>query len=180
MKINSPNKAKIIVELSHEDMIELDITYENMNYSNIETRRVIWTILDKARLELKRDIDPSGKLTIETIPLNEGGCVIFFTINDVPENIRKDVLKREEVYEFDSLDSVIDLFSALRDNILLGDLYSDNKGKFRLITPLNEKMITKIKFKEYSHPCREGKLAAEITKEHWQLKSSNFGISAKR
>ena len=179
MKINSPNKAKIIVELSHEDMIELDITYEKMNYSNIETRRVIWTILDKARLELKRDIDPSGKLTIETIPLDKGGCVIFFTINDIPETVRKDIMKREEVYEFDSLDNVIDLFSSLKDTILLGDLYSDNQGKFRLITPFNEKLITKIKFKEYSHLCREGKLAAEITKEHWQLKSSNFGISAK-
>lgn len=176
MKINSPNKAKIIVELSYDDMVELDITYENMDYSNIETRRVIWTILDKARIELKRDIDPSGKLTIETIPLDKGGCVIFFTINDIPESIKRDVFKREEVYEFDSIDNVIDLFASLKDSVLLGDLYSDNKGKFRLITPFNEKIITKIKFREYSHPCREGKLAAEITKEHWHLKSSNFGI----
>ena len=109
MKINSPNKAKIIVELTRDDMRELDITYENMDYSNIETRRVIWTILDKARKTLCRDIDPSGKMTIETIPLDTGGCVIFFTVNDTSECIRNIIAGNEDVYEFDSLDNVLDL-----------------------------------------------------------------------
>lgn len=176
MKINSPNKAKIIVELSRDDMLELDITYESMDYSNIETRRVIWTILDKARHELGRDIDPSGKLTIETIPLDKGGCVIFFTVNDTSSRLKTVISQDEEVFEFDNIDNVIDLLSSLKDNTPIGDLYSDGSGKFRLITPLDERLITKIGFNEYSHPCREGKLAAEITKEHWHLKSSNFGI----
>lgn len=179
MKINSPNKAKIIVELTRDDMTELDITYENMDYSNIETRRVIWTLLDKARLELGRDIDPSGKLTIETIPLEKGGCVIFFTINDRSLNLITTVPKNEEVFEFDNIDNVIDLLSSLKDYSLSGDLYSNNSGKFRLITPYDERLNAKITLSEYSHPCREGKLAAEITKEHWHLKSSNFGISSR-
>ena len=180
MKINSPNKAKIIVELSRDDMAELDITYESMDYSNIETRRVIWTLLDKAKHALGRDIDPSGKLTIETIPLEKGGCVIFFTVNDTQKTVSAKTADKTEVFEFDSIDHVIDLFSSLKDNTPVGDLYADNKGRFRLIMPTDERFITQIKFKEYSHPCREGKLAAEITKEHWHLKSSNFGISAKR
>ena len=180
MKINSPNKAKIIVELTRDDMTELDITYESMDYSNIETRRVIWTLLDKARQELGRDIDPSGKLTIETIPLDKGGCVIFFTINDNLPVIKNNFHQAEEVYEFDNIDNVIDLISSLKDYTLSGDLYSDNRGKFRLITPSDERINTKITLSEYSHPCREGKLAAEITKEHWHLKSSNFGFTAKR
>lgn len=179
MKINSPNKAKIIVELSRDDMSELDITYENMDYSNIETRRVIWTILDKARQELGRDIDPSGKLTIETMPLDTGGCVIFFTVNDTPQSIKTIITQNEQVYEFDNIDNVIDLLSTLKEYTPIGDLYSDDNGKFRLISPYDERFLTKIKFSEYSHPCREGKLAAEMTKEHWHLKSANFGISAK-
>ncbi len=178
MKINSPNKAKIIVELTRDDMCELDITYESMDYSNIETRRVIWTILDRARRELHRDIDPSGKMTIETIPLNTGGCVIFFTVNDTPASIKKTVFFNEEVYEFDSIDHIIDLYSTMKEDFPMGDLYSDNKGKFRLITPLDEKLNSKIKLSEYSHLCREGKLAAEMTKEHWHLKSTNFRISS--
>lgn len=175
MKINSPNKAKIIVELSRDDMLDLDITYEDMDYSNIETRRVIWTILDKARLELGRDIDPSGKLTIETIPLDTGGCVIFFTVNDLTTELKAVVSENESVYEFDSIDNVIDLLSSLKSKSPVGDLYSNDAGKFRLIIKQSEKSINKIKLGEYSHLCRESKLAAEMTKEHWHLKSINLG-----
>lgn len=178
MKINSPNKAKIIVELTRDDMTELDITYESMDYSNIETRRVIWTILDKARHELHRDIDPSGKMTIETIPLDTGGCVIFFTVNDIYENIKTKTTANEEVYEFENLDSVIDLYSAIKEDFPSCKLYTNKKGKFRLITRADDRMKTKLKLREYSHLCSEGKLTAEMTREHWSLQSVNFGISS--
>ncbi len=174
MKINSPNRAKIIVELTQNDMSELDITYSALDYSNIETRRVIWTILDRARQELGRDIDPSGKLTIEALPLDHGGCVIFFTVNDVPESIKTLLSQNERVYEFESADNVFDLVSALESRIPLGDLYADGKGKFRLISRGDEPALSKVKIGEYSRHCPE-RLAAEITKEHWHLKSTDFG-----
>lgn len=180
MKINSPNHAKIIVELSPEDMSELDITYENMDYSNIETRRVIWTVLDKVRKTLGRDIDPSGQLTIETVPLNDGGCVIFFTVNDTSRDAKAIIPQKVRVYEFENIDNVIDLFSSIGENTLLGDLYTDGKGKFRLITSCDDPFPIKIKFSEYSHLCLGGKLAAEMTREHWDLKAADFGIFAKR
>ncbi len=82
MKIEAPQENKIIVELTTDDMSELDITYERMDYSNIETRRVIWTLLDRARQTLGRDIDPSGKMLIEALPKPSGGCVIYFTVLD--------------------------------------------------------------------------------------------------
>ena len=59
MKINSPAEDRIIVDLTQQDMTELDITYEDMDYSTIETRRVIWTLLDKAGRILGRELDPS-------------------------------------------------------------------------------------------------------------------------
>lgn len=80
MKIEAPQENKIVVELTAGDMTELDITYEEMDYGNIETRRVIWTILDRARHTLCRDIDPSEKMLIETIPTSDGGCMICFTV----------------------------------------------------------------------------------------------------
>lgn len=79
MKIEANGSEKITVALSHEDMHELDITYDEMDYSNIETRRVIWTILDKARLMLGKPIDTDGRLLIEATPLDDGGCVLYFT-----------------------------------------------------------------------------------------------------
>lgn len=174
MKINSPNVAKIIVELTDSDMSELDITYASLDYSNIETRRVIWTILDRARRELGRDIDPSGKLTIEVIPADDGGCVILFTVNDIPQNIKAIISENEQVFEFESIDNVIDFLSILKNDTLIGDLYEDTKGKFRLISPYDDRLLSKIKFGEFAQK-KEGKFAAEITKEHWHLKASLLG-----
>ena len=46
MDIQPISNNKFIVGLTCDEMKDLDITYEDMDYSNIETRRVIWTILD--------------------------------------------------------------------------------------------------------------------------------------
>ena len=56
MKIKAQTDNRICIELTQEDMLELDITYEELDYSNIETRRVLWTLLDEARLKLGRNI----------------------------------------------------------------------------------------------------------------------------
>lgn len=80
MKIEAPEENKIVVRLTADDMTKLHITYEEMDYANIETRRVIWTLLDEARRELGRDIDPSGRMLIEALPAREGGCVLQFTV----------------------------------------------------------------------------------------------------
>ncbi|MBQ8015916.1 MAG: adaptor protein MecA, partial [Clostridia bacterium] len=82
MKINSPAEDKIIVDLTKQDMLDLEITYEDMDYSTIETRRVIWTVLDEAGKALGRDFDPSRRMIIEAMPKNGGGCVLSFTILD--------------------------------------------------------------------------------------------------
>ena len=76
MKINSPAEDRIIVDLTDEDLRELDITYEDMDYSTIETRRVIWTVLDAAGKALGRDLDPSHRMVIEASPKSAGGCVL--------------------------------------------------------------------------------------------------------
>ena len=73
LKIESNGEEKITVTLSNIDMADLDITYDEMDYSNIETRRVIWTILDKAQKTLGKSVDTDGKLLIEGAPLSDGG-----------------------------------------------------------------------------------------------------------
>lgn len=89
MKIESNGEEKITVTLSHIDMTDLDITYDEMDYSNIETRRVIWTILDKARKTLGKSVDTDGKLLIEVAPLDDGGCVLHFTSSPFTDSKNK-------------------------------------------------------------------------------------------
>ena len=79
MKIEAIGEEKILVALSDKDLTELDITYDEMDYSNIETRRVIWTILDEAKRSLGKSIDTDGRILIEVTPSDDGGCIMCFT-----------------------------------------------------------------------------------------------------
>ena len=85
MKIEAIGEEKILVALSDKDMNELDITYDEMDYSNIETRRVIWTILDEAKRSLGKPIDTNGRILIEVTPSDDGGCIMCFTLH-VPDH----------------------------------------------------------------------------------------------
>lgn len=183
MKIDSPNRNKIIVELSGEDMASLDITYDELDYSNIETRRVIWTILAKARKSLGRDIDPSGKIIIETLPAKSGGCMILFTVNDTGDTKNPLCLpakKKSEnpVYEFENMNSVIDLYRSIKESCggaVSGELYSDGKGKYRIIAnDFPDIDFIKRRFTEYGSFCGESPLVCAVTKEHWKRESADF------
>lgn len=79
MEINTGTGGKICVTLTKKDLADLDITYEELDYSNIETRRVIWTILDRAKKVLGKSIALDNKLLINAKPIHDGGCCLEFT-----------------------------------------------------------------------------------------------------
>lgn len=184
MKIESPNNSKIIVELSDEDMVKLDITYDELDYSNIDTRRVIWTILAKVRKRLGRDIDPSGKMTIETLPSKSGGCMIFFTVPQEDARQRRTlpmrIYKENFVYEFENSDDVIDFYKSMRNTdeaqLMSAELYHDEKGRYRMIfNRLPDLPSVKNRLSEFASFCGEGVIQAQFTREHWvKVQSSVF------
>lgn len=177
MNIETPQEDKIIVELSSEDMTELDITYENMDYSNIETRRVIWTILDKARHTLNRDIDPSGRMLIEAMPKPTGGCIICFTVlgREIKSASFHNMLKIKKetpcaTYEFESLEELIECAERIKRTYigLKSSLYAlDNRYRL-VITDGNIQSIKNL-ISEYAFACRENALFYEVMREHWKL-----------
>lgn len=79
MEINAGTGGKICVTLTKKDLADLDITYEELDYSNIETRRVIWTILDQAKKVLGKSITLDNRLLINAKPIHDGGCCLEFT-----------------------------------------------------------------------------------------------------
>ena len=89
MNIQADGNEKIAVTLSHQDMNELDITYDEMDYSNIETRRVIWTVLDEAKRVLGKPINTDGRLLVQVSPADDGGCLMLFTQMPLLENNSK-------------------------------------------------------------------------------------------
>ncbi len=172
MKIISPADDKIIVDLTKQDLIELDITYEDMDYSTIETRRVIWTLLDEAGKTLGRDFDPSKRMIIEASPKNEGGCVLSFTILDVKRKVlpQKQLLKKQcekIICEFENLDAlylaVVNFKFDFESSLYCKD------GKYRLIVDnLHGCDAVKHYFSEFSKIISGDALTFEHTKEHWK------------
>ncbi len=185
MKIEAPQENKIVVELTTDDMSELDITYERMDYSNIETRRVIWTLLDRARQTLGRDIDPSGKMLIEALPKPSGGCVIYFTVLD--DGLRADgrrnifQIKKEHVmsFDFDTVDTLTSCAEAVSvsGEVLPKSSLFECDGRYRLIVSSDcRHQWLKNLFSEYCSGCCSGALFAEFTREHWNLLAEDDAI----
>lgn len=72
----SEEKLKII--LSEEDLKELNIDIESLDYSRVATKRVFWEILDKAKETAGFDADKC-KLYVQVFPSQDGGCEMFIT-----------------------------------------------------------------------------------------------------
>lgn len=180
MKITSPSEDRIIVDLSGQDMLDLEITYEEMDYSTIETRRVIWTVLDAAGKSLSRDLDPSKRMIIEAIPKSDGGCVLIFTVLNGYKGVqsKKPLLKKQPeslICEFDSLDN---LYRCAEGFISGDDIESslyENSGKYRLIlTSPYEISGIRRHFSEFCSCENCEALKADFTREHWKpLASKN-------
>ena len=176
MKIEAPAENRIIIELSAEDMSALNIPYEEMDYSNIETRRVVWTLLDKAGHVLNRDIDPSGRMVIEAVPASCGGCVLKFTLyhsdTEYAHCTRATVHRDNSLFvcEFSSLDDIMDAAVSLPGELTFGssEIY-ELDGKYRLLfRPLCNGARCRLLLSEFGHELPNASLSAADTREHWR------------
>lgn len=174
MKINSPAEDRIIVDLSKQDMLELDITYEDMDYSTIETRRVIWTVLGEAGKILGRELDPSRRMIIEAAPTPEGGCTLNFTILDSRRaaSARKHTLKKQEENLLCEFDNSEDLFRAAEAIGYSGAAVQSSLfelgGKYRLILGCSSDCFRNI-LSEFCKIQSCSKLMNEHIREHWRI-----------
>ncbi len=143
MKIESNGEERITVTLSEVDMTDLDITYDEMDYSNIETRRVIWTILDKARKTLGKSVDTDGKLLIEVAPLEDGGCIFHFTSSPISDSKSKKrlIMKKDAEpilfcpWDENSFIDSLKIISKLKDFIKKSEPYKYKNCLYIIIRP---------------------------------------------
>ena len=78
MKINAINEYRVEVELADRELTKLGVTFETLDWDDIETRRALWNILDGVR-EQGVELRLTGKLLIEAGRL-PGGIKLSFTV----------------------------------------------------------------------------------------------------
>ncbi|MBP9988786.1 MAG: adaptor protein MecA [Ruminococcus sp.] len=171
MDIQPINSNKFLVGLSCDDMKQLDITYDDMDYSNVETRRVIWTILDNVRQNTGRDVDPSGNLMIEVAPDCDGGCLLMFTVPDSKSKETGTVVSKTnptQIFEFNNSDDFLDAFNAAK-NIKNSNerIFTDGK-KIRLEISSDISAIYGRILKEYGSFVGKDSITVAKTHEYWK------------
>ncbi|MDD6021053.1 MAG: adaptor protein MecA [Acutalibacteraceae bacterium] len=158
MNISAPKENYIFIELTNEDMKQLNITYADMDYSNIETRRVIWTLLDEARHSLGKDFELSDDLRIEALPSADGGCLLFFTITQKPLCYKVKSKTVFLAYRFLKIDDAFDLSALISDRDkerIKSSLYSYS-GQYLLTVTGEVRHSVLMKLTEFAQPLAHG------------------------
>lgn len=139
MIITVRNDYRIEAELTENELSEYGITYEELDYGNIETRRALWHILDDIRKKSGRDIGFSGKLLIEVMKENSEKYRFCFTsLSHGKDSVSiKQLVKSENppvCTEFEDFEALLNAVAYLTPS-KTSALYEKN-GKYRLIAEI--------------------------------------------
>ncbi len=175
MKIELLTDDSIIVELSADDMKNLNITYEEMDYSKIETKRVIWTILSRAGRTLGREINTSGRLLVEAMRRESGGCVLFFSVEQEKGTAKpKKYLVKKSDYiacDFDNVTALVNCAERIKfSGFTVESRLYRRDNKYRLLVRSQTLVTGLLKpcLSEFGFVSGEGALLYAHTSEHWQ------------
>lgn len=160
------NKLKVI--LTTEDMQELGLSYEEMDYSDSATREALLEVLNCARSQVH--FNPRRqKLFIEIYPCEGGGCVLYFTCLHTDRGGQAGM--RPVIFEFENAGELAaaaqGAYRQYRQRIYRSALYRLEEHYRLLVWPLDYTDRLSIYFlSEYGRCVGEGALLAAYTDEH--------------
>ena len=132
------NETTILVELTFEEMKKYHITYETLDSDNNAIKNILNVI------KVSDKFNDSEKITIEALPVNDGGC--FFILTFTPKKkvrykMRK--LQNNSVFKTDNLDNLLDFVSALKEKHpknLKYEIYKMNESFYMQIPERSQKL----------------------------------------
>lgn len=156
MKISEPKEKYIFIELNRSDMEKLHLSYDEMDYSNADTRMAIYSVLSEAKASLGQNFELSDTMRVEALPREDGGCFLFFTINSKTKRYLYCGKESEMVFAFDNIDNLIDFSTSLSDkerNCISSALYSEKRKYYLLVSgKLHHSIVMKLC--EYAYPLK--------------------------
>lgn len=172
LKIELLDDKTVKIVLTKPDMEAFSLTYDDMDYQNANTKRVILKLIDEVKKQSALDLS-SGKLFIEAFPYADGGCILYVNILEAAASPikRKTSFDTPLIFRFDRLDDLVSLSARLNDRyghiILKNSLYLQEK-QYILFLYTYFKMDRQILhlLNEYGSYLGKGAIAASLVREH--------------
>lgn len=180
MKMELLENGCLKIVLTNEELREMGLTFESLDYRNTETQRAIQQLLLTARQET--GFRHNGDLTVEAIPL-EDGCLLLLTPSLSRRRVRMKKAVGPYIYRIPDVDGLFRLaenWSRLQAHRLPdpenscvaaagSSLYRLGDG-FGLVLypamPLPREISALLQ--EFAQPAGEGDASAAFTAEHGQ------------
>ena len=171
MNIILISEDRLKVVLTDSDLTSYGIRVEDIDYGNTETKRVFWTILDRAKNETGFDAALS-RIFIQIYPDSRGGCEMYVSRIGDKKSARRSTdgvrcatcadTRREaveQVYRFESLGALVSACRLLSSRGFCGyataySAGSDGLGECYLIVRIAANDVTKtaLCLSEYGEP----------------------------
>lgn len=137
MKVVILNDYRVEALLSDKELDGYGISYEEIDYKNIETRRFLWSVAGDISEQFGISVPLSGRLLIEVIKDADGVFRICFSSLGSPlcdEKSVKQLVKAQSlpfIAEFSDIEYVLKILPMLKFS-QSGSLFERN-GKYRLL-----------------------------------------------
>lgn len=184
MKIHKNSDAKhgtrLIAEISAADLLKYRLSYDDIDFSNSQTRNMIYDIINSRETDLSVFSRGGARLAIDAVPDSEGGCIMFITVHRPP---RYKVMKtpsgmREKICILFGADCLYPLASGLircQSSIGKNELYYDGKSYAVIISSgiLDEKYLSTV-LSEYGVIYPPSRLSRAFVEEHYRKLADSF------
>ena len=177
------NEYRTEIILSSTELESYGITYEEIDYGNIETRRLLWTLRGEIHKRFGYTIPLAGKILIEV--MKEQGNDIRICFSSVPERPAdghsvKQLVKSSSgpvIAEFSDLEDML-FASSLLDGNIKSSLFEKN-GRYRILLSPAEDKKDEVIFClcEFAEVCENAPARAAACSEMWNMIAKNNAVS---
>lgn len=110
MELVKISDGKLKIALSDGELLGYGLTVERFDYSNVETKKALWQMLDEAKKKVGFDASDAS-LYVELYPSRLGGCEIFVTKLKRPPMPPREAMKC--AFSFEEAEAMIAACGAL-------------------------------------------------------------------
>ncbi len=158
MKIEMLSENKLKLFLSRRDLSSYGITYETMNYEELETKKAFKDMLNKAKAATGMSFE-TCKLLVEARPTGSFGCILTVTKEDAYPS----TYNSEKVYAFVDVDDFLDFIENAKEEAK-NCVFSLLDDTYYAIVNSSERLHT---LPEFAKMCNSS--TSELVKHHGKV-----------